>query len=731
MTMYFLQTGLLLLACYCVGCVLGCMLRQLFTPAVAHPTVLKPQPALQPQPAVLTSPTIVPRQAAPAPQAPVVKADVPREVFRRTDAPLSQPAPSTHAPPPVPRTEAPRPVAPAPAPAAAPAGALAAAAAAAAISAARARETVSAAPAPAPSKPVAPPAAPRPAAPASAPARVTLPAASSPSVSSGVAVGGGVAAASGTDDLKRIRGIGPDLEASLQRMGIRRYTDVAAWTAGDVDKISKSLGFKGRIEHENWIEQAQVLAKGGETAFSRRYDRGDMETVPAPKPQPPIAAPKTVAVPVASVPPPATRAESAPPASIGAAAAAAAAAAVAAAAAAAASRSPAQPPKPAPASAPAATAAPAPGPATPPAAPAKTAAAAALAAAERVRSAAAATAAAPPTSPPGADRVRELAGILSGTRPAGPAPAQAPAPAPRPAASAPAGDDLTRIRGIDAELHKLLNVRGITRFSQIGGWTPVDAERFGSALALRAGRIETDRWIEQARALAGMPPLPEAEARESASWHQRRPAETWQPGQPPAPGAKPAVTAPTSAPPPVATPSAAAAAAARAAASVAAAKSEAAKADAAKTSDMARLPSVRSEAFKGGPAAGAASSAAAAAAAATAAAQAAKSAAPGATAGAGARVVRSGVPDDLKRIKRVGIALEKKLHGLGVIHYEQIAGWTQTDIDKMSEILDFKGVIERENWVEQARILASGGLTDFARRVDRGEFDAAKPKPVK
>ena len=98
---------------------------------------------------------------------------------------------------------------------------------------------------------------------------------------------------------------------------------------------------------------------------------------------------------------------------------------------------------------------------------------------------------------------------------------------------------------------------------------------------------------------------------------------------------------------------------------------------------------------------------------------------------AGARVVRSGVPDDLKRIKGIGVVLEKKLHGLGVINYGQIAGWSQGDIDKMSEVLDFKGRIERENWIEQARILASGGITDFARRVDRGEVETSKPRPIR
>jgi predicted flap endonuclease-1-like 5' DNA nuclease len=59
---------------------------------------------------------------------------------------------------------------------------------------------------------------------------------------------------------------------------------------------------------------------------------------------------------------------------------------------------------------------------------------------------------------------------------------------------------------------------------------------------------------------------------------------------------------------------------------------------------------------------------------------------------------------------------------MGVTTYEQIAKWTQADIDRVSGALDFKGRIERENWIEQARILAGGGQTDFSRRMDRGDL---------
>ena len=92
-------------------------------------------------------------------------------------------------------------------------------------------------------------------------------------------------------------------------------------------------------------------------------------------------------------------------------------------------------------------------------------------------------------------------------------------------------------------------------------------------------------------------------------------------------------------------------------------------------------------------------------------------------------MVRSAALDDLKRIRGIGVLIEKKLNSLGVVAYEQIANWTAEDIDRVSQSLDFKGRIERENWVEQARILASGGATEFSRRVDRGEVETSRYRP--
>ena len=76
----------------------------------------------------------------------------------------------------------------------------------------------------------------------------------------------------------------------------------------------------------------------------------------------------------------------------------------------------------------------------------------------------------------------------------------------------------------------------------------------------------------------------------------------------------------------------------------------------------------------------------------------AKKAAPKAAAGA----------DDLKELSGVGPALEKKLHDAGVTTFAQIAAWTPEDVAAMDEKLSFKGRIEREGWIEQAKEKTQG-----------------------
>jgi predicted flap endonuclease-1-like 5' DNA nuclease len=76
---------------------------------------------------------------------------------------------------------------------------------------------------------------------------------------------------------------------------------------------------------------------------------------------------------------------------------------------------------------------------------------------------------------------------------------------------------------------------------------------------------------------------------------------------------------------------------------------------------------------------------------------------------------RGDTPDNLQRISGIGPKLEKTLHDLGFYHYDQIAGWDQTEVDWINEHLRFRGRVEREQWIEQARLLAQGEEERFGQ----------------
>jgi predicted flap endonuclease-1-like 5' DNA nuclease len=67
-------------------------------------------------------------------------------------------------------------------------------------------------------------------------------------------------------------------------------------------------------------------------------------------------------------------------------------------------------------------------------------------------------------------------------------------------AAAPA-DDLTRIKGIGPRYAQMLQELGVRSFAAIAAWSQDDCAHFARQLKVKQGRIERDRWVEQARAL--------------------------------------------------------------------------------------------------------------------------------------------------------------------------------------------------------------------------------------
>lgn len=79
------------------------------------------------------------------------------------------------------------------------------------------------------------------------------------------------------DDLKKILGIGSVLEEKLNDMGVYHYSQIAEFSATDVENINTHLNFPGRIERDEWIPQAKDLTQGGDGRKLKFLDGPDGE----------------------------------------------------------------------------------------------------------------------------------------------------------------------------------------------------------------------------------------------------------------------------------------------------------------------------------------------------------------------------------------------------------------------------------------------------------------------
>ena len=81
----------------------------------------------------------------------------------------------------------------------------------------------------------------------------------------------------GADDLKLIKGVGPKLEKLLNTLGFYHFDQIAKWSAEELSWVDENLeGFKGRASRDEWVSQADTLAKGEMTEFSSRVKKGDV-----------------------------------------------------------------------------------------------------------------------------------------------------------------------------------------------------------------------------------------------------------------------------------------------------------------------------------------------------------------------------------------------------------------------------------------------------------------------
>ncbi|MBN9335727.1 NADH-quinone oxidoreductase subunit NuoE [Devosia sp.] len=75
------------------------------------------------------------------------------------------------------------------------------------------------------------------------------------------------------DDLKLISGVGPVLEGKLNAIGITKWSQVATMTPDQIAALESSLNFKGRVARDNWLQQADVLARGGVEEYRKVFGK--------------------------------------------------------------------------------------------------------------------------------------------------------------------------------------------------------------------------------------------------------------------------------------------------------------------------------------------------------------------------------------------------------------------------------------------------------------------------
>jgi len=78
----------------------------------------------------------------------------------------------------------------------------------------------------------------------------------------------------GSDELLRIKGLGPRIAEQLRALGITSLDQIAAWDDAEIDRVDAQLGrFQGRIRRDNWPEQARLLTAEDISAYEERFGK--------------------------------------------------------------------------------------------------------------------------------------------------------------------------------------------------------------------------------------------------------------------------------------------------------------------------------------------------------------------------------------------------------------------------------------------------------------------------
>jgi predicted flap endonuclease-1-like 5' DNA nuclease len=74
------------------------------------------------------------------------------------------------------------------------------------------------------------------------------------------------------DDLTLIDGVSLMQQSTLYSVGVFHFDQIAAWTPQNVAWVDQYLRLSGRIDEEEWVEQAELLVREGPAAARRAYE---------------------------------------------------------------------------------------------------------------------------------------------------------------------------------------------------------------------------------------------------------------------------------------------------------------------------------------------------------------------------------------------------------------------------------------------------------------------------
>lgn len=77
-----------------------------------------------------------------------------------------------------------------------------------------------------------------------------------------------------SDDLERLKGVGPRLATMLKEHGLRRFDQIAQLTDSELERLDSNLGpFRGRLQRDRIVEQAGYIARGDIDGFEHRFGK--------------------------------------------------------------------------------------------------------------------------------------------------------------------------------------------------------------------------------------------------------------------------------------------------------------------------------------------------------------------------------------------------------------------------------------------------------------------------